>query len=120
MRSFAPQVHHGCWGWAPTKFECLARRYKGGVGFRLRYGCYLSFFFEEKAKIERRKTANHGGRGDLRRLRVGAGERVFLWNLHDLNELLALRLAMCTSYYSLPRSQIFPLLALRTRTCCSQ
>lgn len=48
MRSFAPQVHHGCWGWAPTKFECLARRYKGGVGFRLRYGCYLSFFFEEK------------------------------------------------------------------------
>ena len=65
-------------------------------------------------------TASHGGRGDLRRLRVGAGERVFLWNLHDLNELLALRLAMCTSYYSLPRSQIFPLLALRTRTCCSQ
>ena len=48
VRSFAPQVHHGCWGWAPTKFECLARRYKGGVGFRLRYGCYLSFFFEEK------------------------------------------------------------------------
>ena len=73
-----------------------------------------------KKKNTAEKTASHGGRGDLRRLRVGAGERVFLWNLHDLNELLALRLAMCTSYYSLPRSQIFPLLALRTRTCCSQ